>query len=120
MLISSCLLLTSSILGLIRDYRYLPVMFGFINFLVVLSSLTIVIVTIIDLVSDDRRTTRGRIINIEGKIINILNDDGKLKRYKIMIPEILEQLKTDQRVEVLCTKLSKLPCEIRHIQEDIS
>jgi len=119
-LISSCLLLTSSILGLLRDYSYIPVMLGFINFIVVLSSLSIVIVTIIDLVSDDRRAMRGRIINKEGKIIHILNDDGKLKRYKIMIPEILEQLEADQCVEVLCTKLSKLPCEIRHIREEHS
>jgi len=92
---------------------YLP--FDFIFFLITFTFGSLFIVLTIDLFSEKRRIVRGRIINKEGKIINVLRDDGKLKKFKIVVPEVLELLSADQRVEISSTNLGNIPCMIQHI-----
>ncbi len=49
-------------------------------------------------------------------MINVLRDDDKVKKYKIVVPEVLELLSTDQRVEISFTNLGNIPCMIQHIE----
>ncbi|OAB38653.1 hypothetical protein PMSD_06465 [Paenibacillus macquariensis subsp. defensor] len=93
---------------------YLP--FDFIFFLIAFTFGSLFIVLTIDLFSKKRRIVRGRIINKEGKMINVLRDDGKLKKFKIVVPEVLELLSADQRVEISSTNLGNIPCVIQHIE----
>ncbi|OAB47157.1 hypothetical protein PBAT_07720 [Paenibacillus antarcticus] len=93
---------------------YLP--FDFIFFLITFTFGGLFIVLTIDLFSKKRRIVRGRIINKEGRMINVLRDDDKVKKYKIVVPEVLELLSTDQRVEISFTNLGNIPCMIQHIE----
>jgi len=90
--------------------------FDFLSFLITFAFGVLFIVLIIDLFSKKRRIVRGRIINKEGKMINVLRDDGKVKKYKIVVPEVLELLSADQRVEISCTNLGNIPSMIQHIE----
>ncbi|MEC0092313.1 hypothetical protein [Paenibacillus macquariensis] len=93
---------------------YLPL--DFLSFLITFAFGVLFIVLTIDLFSKKRRIVRGRIINKEGKMINVLRDDNKVKKYKIVVPEVLELLSADQRVEISSTSLGNIPCVIQHIE----
>ncbi|WP_248757286.1 hypothetical protein [Paenibacillus sp. ATY16] len=71
---------------------------------------------LIDLLIKARRTIQGRIINKEGSIINVLRDDGKLKRFRINVPEVLDALRADYRVEIVSTNLANIPSRITVIE----
>ncbi|WP_336770841.1 hypothetical protein [Paenibacillus sp. MMO-58] len=73
---------------------------------------------LIDLLTKARRTIQGRIINKEGNIINVLRDDGKLKRFRINVPEVLDTLRADYRVEIVSTNLANIPSRITVIMSN--
>lgn len=98
------------------DHQMVPVFIGFTYFLVSLVFLGLLIVMIIDLLTKARRTIQGRIINKEGSIINVLRDDGKLKRFRIKMPEVLDVLRADYRVEIVSTNLANIPSRITVIE----
>jgi|GEM_PF-3646076 hypothetical protein len=98
------------------DHQMVPVFIRFTYFLVSLVFLGLLIVMIIDLLTKARRTIQGRIINKEGSIINVLRDDGKIKRFRIKMPEVLDVLRADYRVEIVSTNLANIPSRITVIE----
>lgn len=98
------------------DHQLVPAFIGFTYFLVSLVFLGLLVVMLIDLLTKARRTIQGRIINKEASIINVLRDDGKLKRFKINVPEVLEALRVDHRVEIVSTNLANFPSRITVIE----
>ncbi|MCQ6557236.1 hypothetical protein [Paenibacillus mendelii] len=85
---------------------------GFISFLITAVFLGLAVVITIDLFSRERRIISGKIINKEGKIIHVLSDDGKMQRFKIIVPEVLELLEADQRIEITSTNITNIPSKI--------
>ncbi|AZN39314.1 hypothetical protein [Paenibacillus albus] len=116
LLISSVLCALQLSLAVFRlvttNQEWMPAFIGFIYFLVSLVLFGVLVVLIIDLLTEARRTIQGRIINKEGKIIHVLRDDGKLKRYRIIVPEVLESLHAERRVEIVSTNLANIPSRI--------
>lgn len=109
--------LTLSVVRLFTtDHQMMPAFIGFTYFLVSLVFLGLLVVMLIDLLTKARRTIKGRIINKEGRIINVLRDDGKLKRVRINVPEVLETLRADHRVEIVSTNLANIPSRITVIE----
>ncbi|GMK43913.1 hypothetical protein PghCCS26_10400 [Paenibacillus glycanilyticus] len=98
------------------DHQMVPTFIGFTYFLVSLVFLGLLAVMLIDLLMEARRTIQGRIINKEGSIINVLRDDGKLKRFRINVPEVLVALRADYRVEIVSTNLANIPSRITVIE----
>ncbi|MCK9860003.1 hypothetical protein [Paenibacillus sp. ATY16] len=98
------------------DHQMVPAFIGFTYFLVSLVFLGLLVVMLIDLLTKARRTIQGRIINKEGSIINVLRDDGKLKRFRINVPEVLDALRADYRVEIVSTNLANIPSRITVIE----
>lgn len=98
------------------DHQKMPTFIGFTYFLVSLVFLALLVVMLIDLMTMARRTIQGRIINKEGSIINVLRDDGKLKRFRINMPEALEALQVDDKVEIVSTNLANIPSRITVIK----
>ncbi len=98
------------------DHQMVPTFIGFTYFLVSLVFLGLLAVMLIDLLMEARRTIQGRIINKEGSIINVLRNDGKLKRFRINVPEVLDALRADYRVEIVSTNLANIPSRITVIE----
>ncbi|REE86451.1 hypothetical protein A8990_11060 [Paenibacillus taihuensis] len=98
------------------DHQMMPAIFGFIFFLACLVLFGLLVVLLIDLLTEARRTIRGRIVKKEGRIIHVLRDDGKLKPYKIIVPDVLEKLHADHRVEIVCTNLANIPSRITVVE----
>ncbi|GLX66517.1 hypothetical protein [Paenibacillus glycanilyticus] len=117
-LIIICLLqLSTSVARLFTtEFQLMPDFIGFTYFLTSLVFLGLLVVLITDLITKARRTIKGRIINKEGNIIHVLRDDGKVKRYKINVPEVLEVLQADYRVEIESTNLSNILSRITVIE----
>src|SRR5690606_22429098 len=80
--------------------------------------LVLTVPLIIDLLSRSERTIRGKIISIEGRIINMLTEDKKLKRIKINNSAVREMLKPDQYIQVSLTTLMSFPILIKQLDKD--
>ncbi|SEO36039.1 hypothetical protein [Paenibacillus sp. OV219] len=98
------------------NQEWMPAFIGFTYFLVSLVLFGVLVVLLIDLLTEARRTIQGRIINKEGKIIHVLRDDGKLGRYRIIVPEVLETLHAEHRVEIVSTNLANIPSRITVVE----
>lgn len=114
--------LVSFVLACIQFYLHIhfdrPIIFSFLYFIVMVLFLVLTVPLIIDLLSRSERTIRGKIISIEGRIINMLTEDKKLKRIKINNSAVREMLKPDQYIQVSLTTLMSFPILIKQLDKD--
>lgn len=114
--------LVNFVLACIQFYLHIhfdsPIIFSFLYFIVMVLFLVLTVPLIIDLLSRSERTIRGKIISIEGRIINMLTEDKKLKRIKINNSAVREMLKPDQYIQVSLTTLMSFPILIKQLDKD--
>ena len=66
-----------------------------------------------DLFSKRQICFEGKVINKEGRVVNVLTTEEKLKQVKITVPEVYGQLEVNQKVEFKLTQIMKMPVSIR-------
>lgn len=109
---SVILLFLSIVLFAMHHARFTPSGFGFLYFIAMLCYMGLVVVIIIDLITSATRQIQGQIVHKQGKTIHVSRNDGKLKKYKVLVPEVLQQLEKGQFVTITLTKLAYIPTSI--------
>ncbi|MGM0883056.1 MAG: DinB family protein [Bacillota bacterium] len=89
-----------------------PEALGFILFITSFVLLAFFVIILVDLIAKKHETIQARLISKNEKNIYLLRADGKVKRYRIHLPEILDHLNVDQQVEITLSYLAKIPLHI--------
>ncbi|UNK18647.1 hypothetical protein MNQ98_00945 [Paenibacillus sp. N3/727] len=92
--------------------RYTPSGFGFLYFIAILCCLGFVVMILTDLVTSATRQIHGQIVHKQGRTIHVSRNDGKLKKYRVLVPEVLQKLEQGQFVNISLTKLAHIPSSI--------
>ena len=106
------LLFLSIVLFAMHHARFTPSGFGFLYFIAMLCYMGLVVVIIIDLFTSATRQIQGQIVHKQGKTIHVSRSDGKLKKYRVLVPEVLQQLEQGQYVTITLTKIAHIPSAI--------
>lgn len=114
--LNAVLLFLSIVIFALHHARFTPSSFGFLYFLAILCYAGFVVVLITDLITSATRQVQGQIVHKEGRTIHISRTDGKLKKYKVTVPEVLQRLEKGQFVTMSLSKLAQIPHSI-HIVE---
>lgn len=110
--LNAVLLFLSIVVFALHHARFTPSSFGFLYFLVILCYAGFVVVLLADLITSATRQVHGQIVHKEGRTIHISRTDGKLKKYRVMVPEVLQKLEKGQFVTMSLSKLSQVPQSI--------
>ncbi|MGM1048989.1 MAG: hypothetical protein ACQEXX_23010 [Bacillota bacterium] len=112
-LCSSVVLLFLSIaLFVMHHARFEPSGFGFLYFVAILCFVGFVVIIITDLVTSATRQIHGQIVHKHGRTIHVSRNDGKLKKYRVLLPEVLQKLEQGQFVNISLTRLAHVPSSI--------
>jgi uncharacterized damage-inducible protein DinB len=93
---------------------------GFIFFITSFVFLAIFVIILVDLIMKNHETIQAKLISKYEKNIYVLRADGKVKKYRILYPEILDQLMVDQQIEITISNLAKIPLHITPIKVEES
>ena len=117
-LISSFLFIMSDVFQFINLYMNDgPEALGFLYFLTGIIMLALFIILIVDLVNINHNVIQARLISKYGNVIYVLRADGKVKKIKIAVPEILERLVPEQQVKIKLSSLAQIPLHIVSIDK---
>ncbi|MEC0372868.1 hypothetical protein [Paenibacillus chibensis] len=97
--------------------RHEPSVLALISFLVALGSLAGFLFIVYDMVTRRQDRYEGKIINKEGRSVNILTTENRLKRLRVNLPEVLERLQAEQNVEFKLTHFTRIPVSIHVLAE---
>lgn len=110
--LNTVLLFLTMVIFSMHHARYMPSSFGFLYFLAVLGFAGVVVAIIVDLITAATRQVQGQIVHKQGRTVHIRRIDGKLKKYKVMVPEVVQKLEMGQFVTMSLTKLAHIPSSI--------
>ncbi|WP_255314151.1 DinB family protein [Bacillus sp. FJAT-26390] len=85
---------------------------GFFFFAGGLVILAFLIIQLIDVITKNRFVIQAKLVSKYKNTIYILRADGKVKRIRIIVPEIMDQLELDQIVEITFSSLARVPLHI--------
>ncbi|WP_422659195.1 hypothetical protein ACK8P5_01250 [Paenibacillus sp. EC2-1] len=114
--LNAVMLFLSIVVFALHHARFTPSSFGFLYFLVVLCYAGLVVALLTDLITSATRQVYGEIVHKEGRTIHISRTDGKLKKYRVMVPEVLQKLEKGQFVTMSLSKLAQIPRSIRIVE----
>ncbi|GAB6926270.1 hypothetical protein JCM10914A_02530 [Paenibacillus sp. JCM 10914] len=110
--LSTILLFLSIVVFLLHHDRYSPSGIGFIWFIVVLGYAGFVGIVITDMITSATREIQGQIVHQQGETVHVSQLDGRLKKYRVHVPGVLQQLKKGQGVRISLTRLAQIPKSI--------
>ncbi|WP_054954741.1 hypothetical protein [Paenibacillus dakarensis] len=110
--LNGILLFLSIVVFALHHARFTPSSFGFLYFLAVLGFAGVFVALIVDLMTSATRQVHGQIVHKEGRTIHISRTDGKLRKYKVTVPEVLQRLEKGQFVTMSLSKLAQIPQSI--------
>ncbi|NIK80027.1 putative acetyltransferase [Paenibacillus castaneae] len=109
----------NAVLQFINIYIYDgPEIWGFIVFLAGIGSLTILIIIIVELITNKPDKIKVKIVSKYNKSIYVLREDGKIKRYAIVSHDIFENIQTDQLVELTLSQMTRIPLHLNQLNRD--
>lgn len=115
-LTTSFVFLLNAVVQFINIYRNDgPKALGFFFFLAVFIMLVFIVIYIVDLFNKNYNIIQATLVSKHKNIIYVLKENGKVKRIRIVIPEILNKLVPGQKLEITLSALTSIPFHINVI-----
>jgi len=112
-------LLTSFVLLINAIFQFInivvndgPEVIGFFFFLVGFVMIVFFIVYVVDVFNKNYQIIHAKMVSKHKYIIYVLNENGKVKRIRIIYPEILHELVPGQQLEITLSSILSIPLHI--------
>lgn len=103
--------LTGWMVVVLIDAR-MPPLFPFLFFLASVSFFVLAGAVAIDLITNKEKLVEGKIVSVEGRIVHVLTEGKKLKRFRISNRTVRERLEAGQHIRLTLVKWTNWPTRI--------